>query len=156
MRNVREMLLLGAMVVLVAPAEAQRPDSTRMMLQGGFEEVSTWITKAAELVPADRWTYKPVATVRSFGELVAHAADGYNWYCGNATGRKVEWSDAVEKGRTDKATVMAKLKTAVDACNAVYRTGRPLELLQNIGHSNLHYGNMVTYLRMMGLTPPSS
>jgi uncharacterized damage-inducible protein DinB len=31
-----------------------------------------------------------------------------------------------------------------------------MPLLQNISHSSLHYGNMITYLRMMGLTPPSS
>ena len=33
----------------------------------------------------------------------------------------------------------------------------PLSLLvQNIGHNNEHYGNIVTYLRMKGLVPPSS
>src|SRR5687768_8522673 len=107
----RKLLLLGLMVVLASSAQAQRADSTRMLLKGGFEEVAGFITKAAELVPAERWNYRPVATVRTFGELVAHAADGYNWYCGNAT-KNTEWSDAVEKGRTDKATVMAKLKAA--------------------------------------------
>lgn len=146
-----------ALFLTAAPLTAQaRPDSTRMLLRGGFDEVAGFITKAAEMVPAERWNYKPVATVRTFGELVAHVADGYNWYCGNATGRNVEWSDAVEKGRTDKATVLAKLKTATDACAAVSATGRMMPLMQNIGHSNLHYGNMITYLRMMGLTPPSS
>jgi uncharacterized damage-inducible protein DinB len=25
-----------------------------------------------------------------------------------------------------------------------------------IAHTNLHYGNLVTYMRMLGLTPPSS
>lgn len=29
-------------------------------------------------------------------------------------------------------------------------------LIENIGHSNLHYGNAITYMRMMGLVPPSS
>lgn len=151
----RRLLLLSATLILAATAQAQRPDSTRMLLRGGFDEVAGFITNAAELVPAERWNYKPVATVRTFGELVAHVADGYNWYCGNAS-RQTEWSDAVEKGRTDKATVMAKLKAATDACAAVSASGRIMPLMQNISHSNLHYGNMITYLRMMGLTPPSS
>jgi uncharacterized damage-inducible protein DinB len=151
----RGLLLLGGMVVLASTAQAQGADSTRMLLRGGFDEVAGYITKAAELVPAERWNYRPVATVRTFGELVAHVADGYNWYCGNAS-KQTEWSDAVEKGRTDKATVMAKLKAATDACAAVTATGKAMPLMQNIGHSNLHYGNMITYLRMMGLTPPSS
>jgi hypothetical protein len=29
-----------------------------------------------------------------FGELPGHIADGSNYYCARATGKKVEWSDA--------------------------------------------------------------
>ena len=54
----------------------------------GFEEVSGWLAASAELVPAEKYTYKPVGTVRSFGELMAHAADGMNWYCGSAKAAK--------------------------------------------------------------------
>lgn len=150
-------LVIMLSIVLAAPAAAQsRPDSTRMLLRGGFDEVNGWITRAAEMVPAERYSYRPVATVRTFGEMVAHIVDGYNWYCGNATGRQVEWSDATEKGSLDKATLTAKLKAASEACAAVTANGRVMPLMQNIGHSNLHYGNLITYLRMMGMTPPSS
>lgn len=153
----RPPLLLLALVVLATPAAAQaRPDSIRMLLRGGFDEVNGWITRAAEVVPAERYSYRPAATVRTFGEQVAHVIDGYHWYCGNAAGDAVDWSDATEQGRTDKATLLAKLRAAVDACNRVYANGQVMPLLQNLGHANLHYGNMVTYLRMMGLTPPSS
>ena len=152
----RHLAVIGLGLALATPAAAQRPDSTMMMLRGGFEEVSAWITKAAEMVPADKYAYKPTSTVRTYGELVAHVADGYNWYCKNARGTKTEWSDAVEKGKTDKATVTAALKAALDGCTAAYRNGQMLPLMQNIGHANLHYGNIITYLRMMGMTPPSS
>ncbi|MBC7897125.1 MAG: hypothetical protein H7066_17030 [Cytophagaceae bacterium] len=153
----RQLVLIGAICSLATTASAQgKPDDIPGLMKGGFAEVSGWITKAAELVPAERYTYKPVATVRSFGELVAHVADGYNWYCANAAGRKAEWSDAVEKGKTDKATVLAGLKKASDGCVAATAKGQTMQLMQNIGHANLHYGNMITYLRMMGLTPPSS
>lgn len=153
----RQLALIGALCALATSAHAQaKPDNIPGLLKGGFDEVNGWIMKSAELVPAERYTYKPVATVRSFGELVAHVADGYNWYCANASGKKTEWSDAVEKGKTDKATVTARLKQAADACTAATAKGQTLQLMQNIGHANLHYGNMITYLRMMGLTPPSS
>jgi hypothetical protein len=29
------------------------------------------------------------------------------------------------------------------------------ELMHNIGRTHLRYGNMITYLRMMGMTPTS-
>jgi uncharacterized damage-inducible protein DinB len=153
----RRLVIICGLCALTTTAHAQgKPDDVPALLKGGLAEVNGWITKSAELVPAERYTYKPVATVRTFGELVAHVADGYNWYCAKATGKKTEWSDAVEKGKTDKATVLAKLKQASDACAAATLKGEAMPLMQNIGHANLHYGNMITYLRMMGLTPPSS
>ena len=145
------------LVASVGSAQTQAdPNDPRAVLHGGLREVGTWVEKSAELVPADKYTYKPVATVRTFGQLVAHVADGMNWYCANASGKKTEWSDAIEKGPTDKATVTAALKKAHSACHAATNTGVLKELMANIGHTNLHYGNISTYMRMMGLTPPSS
>ena len=123
----------------------------------GFQEVSDWITKSAEMVPAEKYDYKPVDTVRSFGQIIAHVADSMNYYCAAATGNKPA-GDSAEKGTIDKATLVPKLKAAVDKCNSVYAAdnGQLEPLLENIAHSNLHYGNLITYLRMMGMKPPSS
>ncbi|MBL8985481.1 MAG: DinB family protein [Gemmatimonadetes bacterium] len=148
------MVLFGAL--LTAPAAAQPSADPATLVKAGFSEVSEWITKAADLVPADKWSYRPVATVRTFGQMVAHVADSYTFYCARAAGKKVEWADPIEKGPTDKATVSGKLAQATAQCNAVYATGALPPLMANIGHSNLHYGNLITYIRMMGLTPPSS
>lgn len=125
-------------------------------LRKSFSQVSGWVMKAADLVPADKYTYQPAKTVRTFGQLIGHIADGYNYFCATA-GRKVQWSDAIEKGSTDKATLVQKLKQSTDSCNAAYgSTGQVSELLNNVGHTNLHYGNIITYMRMLGLVPPSS
>jgi uncharacterized damage-inducible protein DinB len=126
-------------------------------LRAGFAEVSGWVTKAADIVPADKYTYRPTQTVRTFGQLVAHIADSYTYFCARASGRKVEWSDAIEKGTTDKASLIQKLKETTGACSAVYNaSGDAGQLLSNVGHTGLHYGNMTTYIRMLGLVPPSN
>jgi len=127
-------------------------------LRQGFAEVSGWVAKAADMVPADKYDYKPVDTVRSFGQIIAHVTDSYNYFCARGAGEKVEWSDATEKGTTDKATLVPKLKAALDKCNAAYGrdNGQVGPLLSNIGHTSLHYGNIITYMRMLGLKPPSS
>lgn len=145
-------LLLGSSTL--AAAQAGPPDGPTALRQG-FAEVSGWVTKSAEMVPADKYTYRPTKDVRTFGEMVGHIADGYNYFCGRAAGKKVEWSDAIAQGPTDKATLAAKLKAATDACTAAHGAPSPL-LLQNFGHTSLHYGNLVTYMRMLGLKPPSS
>lgn len=127
-------------------------------LAHGFTEVSGWLLKAAEIVPADKYGYRPVNTVRSIGQQLAHVADGYAYYCGSAkAGRNVEWTDDIEKAGGDKAAIVAKLKAASDSCAAIYGSGSSAPpLMANIAHANLHYGNIITYMRMLGLTPPSS
>ena len=127
------------------------------VLQKQFAEVSGLVARAAETVPADKYSYKPVPTVRSFAQLVNHIADSYKYYCATSVGRKVEWSDAFEKGGADKSTVMANLKEATAVCTAALKDGGAMEPMSgNIAHTNLHYGNMITYMRMLGLVPPSS
>lgn len=124
----------------------------------GFQEVSDWVTKSAEMVPAEKYNYKPVDTVRSFGQIIAHVADSLNYYCAQGAGSKEKLPEPAEKGSIDKATLLPKLKEAVDKCNAVYASeNSQIEpLFENIAHTNLHYGNLITYLRMMGMKPPSS
>ena len=95
-------------------------------LREGFAEVSGYVTKAASLVPPDKY-------------IVSADEDGSNLWptdrahrrrlqlllCGG-TGQKVEWSEATEKGSTDKATLLQKLKQSTDACNATTKApGRP-------------------------------
>ena len=155
------LLLIGWVLTAGVQAGAQQAatPTASAAVKFGFEEVSGWLAASAAMVPAEKYTYKPVSTVRSFGELMAHAADGMNWYCGSARAAKdVPWSDAVEKGKTDKATVVAALKSATAGCAAAYAspTARIDKLMANVAHSSLHYGNAITYLRMLGLKPPSS
>lgn len=128
------------------------------VVRAGFGEVADWVTKSADMVPAEKYSYKPVDTVRTFGQLIGHIADSYNYFCARGAGNKVEWSDPIEKGTTDKASLVPKLKQALDKCNAVYgsNTGQLEPLMINVSHTSLHYGNIITYMRMLGLKPPSS
>jgi hypothetical protein len=132
-------------------------DSAAAAAQTYFTQVSRWVTAAANLVPADKYGYKPVASVRTFGQMIGHIIDGSEYYCGRAAGRNVEWADSNEKGLADKSTLLSRLEQAVAACDAVYAaSGSIAPLVENISHTNLHYGNLVTYIRMLGLVPPSS
>ena len=155
--NAKSLSAFCALVLSASPVASQAP-SAGEELRKSFAAVHEAVARSADMVPANKYTYKPVATVRTFGELVAHIADSYLYYCTFASGRKVEWSDAIEKGKTDKATVTLKLKESVAVCNAAYASNGSHVggLINNVGHTNLHYGNVITYLRMMGLVPPSS
>ena len=150
-------LLLSVTAALGQSTPAKTPD-VATEVRKGFEEVNGWVMTAADTVPADKYSYRPTDSVRTFGELIAHITDSYNYFCAHAVGNKVEWVTPIEKGATDKDTLLPKLKEAVGRCNTAYASGsssfRPL--FTNIGHTSLHYGNIITYMRMMGLKPPSS
>ncbi len=142
-------------LLLSVSVAAQSPGDE---VKKGFVEVNDWVVKSAEMVPADKYNYKPTDGVRTFGQLIAHITDSYNYFCARGVGNKVEWSDPVEKGTTDKDTLMPKLKEAIGRCTAAYdgKASQFGPLFANVGHTSLHYGNIITYMRMMGLKPPSS
>ena len=160
--KIRNLLILCCLLLSAPSTFAQStPEKTPDVateVRNGFNQVNDWVMKSAELVPADKYNYKPVDTVRTFGQMIAHITDSYNYFCARGVGNKVEWAEPVEKGNTDKDTLLPKLKEAVGKCNTAYNSGnaelRPL--FTNIGHTSLHYGNLITYIRMMGLKPPSS
>lgn len=149
-------MVLFCMVFSAGSIFAQADNAAQV--RKGFEEVNDWVTKAADMVPADKYSYRPVDSVRTFGELIAHIADSYNYFCAHGVGNKVEWLTPIEKGKTDKETVVPKLKEAIGKCTAAYGANNAQfgPLFSNVGHTSLHYGNIITYMRMMGLKPPSS
>ncbi len=153
-----KLIMLFCCTLLLAGTVMAQASSPNEEVRNGFKEVNDWVLKAAETVPADKYNYKPVDTVRTFGQLVAHITDSYNFFCAHGAGNKVEWSEAVEKGSIDKDTLLPKLKEAIGRCNAAYGAANAQfgPLMANVGHTNLHYGNMITYIRMLGLKPPSS
>jgi uncharacterized damage-inducible protein DinB len=155
----RKILSVAALSMILAGSAAaqQLTGDPGPALRKNFADVLSLLTKSADLVPADKYNYKPVPTVRSFAQLVGHLADSHNYYCAVASGQKIEWSDPIEKGISDKATLVKKLKEANDLCTKVYGSAAKVDvLIENLAHTNHHYGNMVTYVRMLGLVPPES
>jgi uncharacterized damage-inducible protein DinB len=162
--------LMATAAFLCAGAFAQdNPFSTGTKTLYGM--VKGNLIKAAEKMPEENYSFKPTPEVRSFGEIVGHVADAQYLFCGAAKGEQ-KTSNA-EKTKKSKADLVAALKDGVAYCDSVYNSmtdatgaekakffGRDwarLTLLDfNVAHSNEHYGNFVTYLRLKGLVPPSS
>ena len=160
------------LITLVAGsvAFAQNPLSAGQKVFYGM--VSGNVVAAAEKMPEESYNFKPTPEVRSFGELVGHAADAQNMFCAVAGGEKPSMN-SIEKTKTSKADLVAAVKEARDVCTKVYTDmtdakaselvhmmGRDLAKLTvltvNTAHLNEHYGNMATYMRIRGFVPPSS
>jgi uncharacterized damage-inducible protein DinB len=140
--------------------------------KGVYTFISGFVIAAAEKMPEENYSFKPTPDVRSFGQLVGHVADAQYFFCSTATSEPAP-TKAIEKTKTSKADLVAALKEAVDYCNKAYagmtdtqgaqmvkfmnfQLARLTVFSINTAHTDEHYGNMVTYLRMKGIVPPSS
>ncbi|HUB83556.1 MAG TPA: DinB family protein [Bryobacteraceae bacterium] len=124
------------------------------------------IMKSAAAMPESKYSYRPAKEVRSFAEILNHVADISYILCSNVKG---EANPATAAGDS-KAKIMARLKSAFHYCDGVYsgftdahlndpgdfwgfKTNKIFILTQVANHDALHYGNLVTYLRLNGLVP---
>ena len=125
------------------------------------------ITNAADAMPESKYSYRPTKDVRSFGEIVTHLADISYILCSNAKG---EATPATATAKGSKTEIVAYLKGGFRYCDGVYsgftdahlndpadffgtKTNKMFILTQVGNHDALHYGNLVTYLRLNGLVP---
>jgi uncharacterized damage-inducible protein DinB len=134
------------------------------------------IRDTANVVPEATYTFSPVpGTVRTLGQIIGHVAGANYEFCSAAKGEKTPHAEAAFESLATKAALLKAWDDSVTYCDAVFQglTDRsaadPIEmpfgmgkgvrtaaLLGNIGHLNEHYGNLVTYMRLKGLVPPTS
>ena len=177
----RAALILALAAGLPAGALAQQPATRRAAapadagitaLRTNWQQVTANIVKSAEEFAEADYAYRPVATVRTVGEMIGHVAGSQFSICAAALGDPARAEDAVEKSATTKAALVKALKESTDYCGRAYaqtaaaagaRTQlfgqsvpRMNALALNAVHNGEHYGNLVTYMRMKGIVPPSS
>jgi uncharacterized damage-inducible protein DinB len=129
------------------------------------------ILKSMDKIPDNLWSFQPTTDVRTVGQLFAHIADGQYEFCSSAEGKQID--KGIEKTAKTKAEISAAVKEAFAYCDAEFAKmtdasaaepvsffGRQLTRLSimdfNTAHTMEHYGNLVTYMRIKGIVPPSS
>jgi uncharacterized damage-inducible protein DinB len=137
-----------------------------------YTRVKGIVVRSADKMPEENYSFKPVDTVRSYGQIVGHLADAQYLFCSLALGEKAPGLD-IEHTKTSKADLVAALNTAFSYCDKAYDSmtdasaaqtiklfgndaPRMSALIVNNMHNMEHYGNLVTYMRMKGIVPPSS
>ena len=163
--------LLICLLVPAAVTMAQdNPFSTNnKFLYGG---VKSFLLRSAEKMPEENYDFKPTDAVRSFGQIIGHAADAQYLFCSIALGEKNP-APKIEQTKTSKADLVAALKDALAYCDKAYggmtdASGAQMVkvfgndmpklgvLTVNLAHSAEHYGNLITYMRLKNIVPPSS
>ncbi len=130
------------------------------------------IMKSAEEMPESGYSFKPVDSVRTYGQILAHVADAQYEFCSPVLEDSKE-HPSVEKSATTKAEIITGLKTAFGYCDGAFSKMTDAHAVEMVkffnrempklavlnfssAHNDEHYGNLVTYLRIKGMVPPSS
>ena len=152
------------------PRSRQKPLSAyNKFLYAGTKIV---LLRSAEKVPEEYYSFKPTDAVHSYGQILGHVADSQYAFCSVALGEKNP-APNVEKTKTSKADLIAALKDAFAYCDRAYdgmtdESGVKMVklmgfdapklgvLTNNLAHASEHYGNLVTYMRLKDIVPPTS
>lgn len=156
---------------------SQPPTAAALLVrlaQGAWAGAKRNIVESAEQMPDADYSFKPVDSVRTFGQVLAHVADSNYFYCARSKGEAPPVPDGtLEKTATTKTAIVKALGESVAYCDAVYASltaasaadmvkagnnqiPRVQPLFSNVSHNVEHYGNLVTYFRIKKMVPPST
>ena len=164
--------LVLALLITAAAARAQSPSYTGDVRRD-YQSIRDYFIRAAEKMPEEKYAFKPSPDVRSFAQQIAHVADDQYNLCAPAKGEtRTDPYTFIEGRFSKKSELVVELQKAFAYCDAAYANVTDVTGLQpsfpdkgrskfgmlnwNLWHTWEHYGNIVVYLRMNGLVPPTS
>jgi len=166
------MKLARVILIISAALKAQDANPLSADVKRAYGEIKSNILRSAEKMPAENYDFRPAPRVRTFGQILGHIAqEQYLYFCAPVKGEQK--SVDIERTVTTKPDLIAALKNSFAYCDSVYdkmtdaeaaktvntggSTSMKLRLLwMNVVHDESHYGNLVTYLRIKGIVPPST
>ena len=166
-------LLVGLSSPALAQSDGDAPSAVTGSLKGLHDITVANIMRTAEMLDEDLYAYQPTEEVRTTGQLLAHIANAQYLFCASAIGEDNPNQENFEETATTKEAIIAALQGAFDYCGEVYagmsdEEGAEMQdffgnkmagsaiLAFNSAHNYEHYGNLVTYMRINGIVPPSS
>ncbi len=162
-------LIIGALTII---AQNQKSEVAKDWIDQ-WKIATDQLIKVAEAMPAEKYDYKPVKEVENFSGQLKHAGIAMRVLLANAEGKKVEIKDVMLDNLKTKDEIIAELrkisgegaaviskvagKTDGEVVDSQFfgKTTRRFLLMQAIAHNNNHYGQLVYFLRLNGISPQS-
>jgi uncharacterized damage-inducible protein DinB len=159
------MMMIGGAVNLKAQTNPLTGDAKQ-----DYTSIKSTLLKSADKMPEENYSFRTTPEVRTYGEMIAHIADVQTMFCGAVKG---EMKRGRAAGKTPKADLTAALKASFGYCDPVYdsmtdaagtqtvkvmgQSKNKVGVLNfNTAHDDEMYGQMVAYMRIKGIVPPSS
>jgi uncharacterized damage-inducible protein DinB len=169
----KQRLFVLACALFLALPRGTTAQSVTSSLKGLHDITQGNIMATAQDLDEEMYAFRPTDEVRSTGQILAHIANAQYLFCSAAAGEPSPNSEDFEETRTAKAGIVQALEAGFGYCAEVYADmtdaegGRSVSffggentahgvLAFNSAHNYEHYGNLVTYMRLNGIVPPSS
>jgi hypothetical protein len=153
-----------------APGPVANPVTTAV--KGQLTRYEKNMVAAADLMPAEKYGFKPTPEMNPFGHVVMHIAQSNYFLCSKISG--VAAPDVKLTDADGKDKLVAGLKASFEFCSTALagvddsKLGDPLTLFGNRQTSRAgalitlsddwydHYGAQAVYLRLNGILPPTA
>jgi hypothetical protein len=163
--------LVSGVAMAQAPAAPAGPSGPAAEVQRSYAAVKKNILKSADEMPAEGYSYKPEPDIRLYARVINHIAEAQFRSCGVANGVKDIAKPPADTA--DKAEIVAALQASFAECDKAYAALTDANLTEmfslgqakrsrvglmwgNVAHDQEQYATLALYLRLKGLTPPSS
>jgi len=177
----RMMAIVLLALAAANPAEAQTANPLTAGATFHYGIIKGNVTRAAAKMPEELYPFRPAPEVRTFAQLVGHLADSNYRLCSVLAGQDPPIDPGIEMNKHTKAELTTALAESFAYCDKQYAamtdaSGAPIVkfdaggidarvpiqmprftvLAFHTAHAFEHYGNIVTYMRLKGIVPPSS
>ena len=175
----RTNLLLAITILLAgfslrAVAQPISGDEIKAQFVKDWQRAKSYTIDYLNTMPADKYSFKAVDSIRSFAQQMLHLASGNAGLIGLATGEKIDFPRNLEKspGAQNKDSVVWYVTRSYDfAIESVEKldpgkygemvgqdprkSSRFAWLLKAFEHQTHHRGQTTIYIRLQGIRPPN-
>ena len=161
-----------AVAALLVPAASARAQSKAMDgVRAEFDALKASVLKAADKAPEAIYGYQPTPEVFTLRKQLLHIADASYSICAGFKGTPGQRPKVEADAPAAKAEVVSTLTAAFAYCDVALAGATDATLAEDVtvssgarrvksyfashllAHTGLHYGNVVTYLRLNKLSP---
>ena len=175
----------AVLILLTAPgfrsdAQPITGDQIKAQFIQDWQRAKAYTLEYLNAMPAGKYSFKAVDSIRSFAQQMLHLADGNVYFINFATGEKISWPDDVESNSTAQNkdsvvwyvtrsydfTIESITKLDPNKYGELVDYGNPagpkpmrhvtryVLLLKAFEHQTHHRGQTTIYIRLLGIRPP--
>lgn len=177
-------LLIAMATTLAGQVQTKAANPLSDGARTNYDLIKRVVMATAAAMPEENYGYRPTPEpdVRTFGQFIGHLADANYRMCSIVQGKDPAMETGLERSATTKAALTKALGESFAYCDQIYsaltdeaavalvkfdaggegtrsltlQVPKLTALAFHVQHAFEHYGNLVIYMRMKKVVPPTS